>query len=170
MFVTHLVTAASEAVQLNEKILLLTAGRDHRRPGWWHSDHPWVCPHLAAAGAAAATDPDCAVHGRLAAAPGQSTSQFQCTCTKCAGGGGGEDSRREEEGFINIHQAIKILMLLYGWRCQEVFLKVCFPVVGLICGLMFVQRLRLTFPVFSRSEKFFHRKKYMLNNVIIVLI
>lgn len=70
-------------------ILFLIAGRDHCRPGWWHGDHPGVRPHLAAARPAAATDPDCALHGRLPTACAQSTSPLQSTCTECAVGGRG---------------------------------------------------------------------------------
>lgn len=41
-----------------------SVGRDHRRPGWRHGDHPWVRPHLPPAWTDPSADPDCSVHGK----------------------------------------------------------------------------------------------------------
>ena len=46
-------------------VCVLLVGRDHRRPGRGHSDHPRVCAHLAASRAPPPADPDCSLHGNL---------------------------------------------------------------------------------------------------------
>lgn len=39
-------------------------GCDHCWSRWWHSDHPWVCPHFTVAWTPPTADPDCSVNGK----------------------------------------------------------------------------------------------------------
>lgn len=59
-----LVLLLSAVFQLVKTEFVFSVGRDHCRPGRRYSDHPGVCPHLAATWAPPPADPDCTFHGK----------------------------------------------------------------------------------------------------------